>query len=239
MSPIAPDGQPQGTSRRQLLRTGGLGVATTAFLAACTHARKKHPAPPGRSGTPTSTTLVAPTVPTIPPTADQLDEDITLLRTGSSLELEAALLYQTYGPKLSDATWSAAAARFATDHTAIAESFIAATPAKKQVKKPNDWYQTNEVDPISDTLSTDAVILDFFHDLESSLAATYVTAAGTFTTAEWRQRVMTWGSASAARVGVLANGGQGAAPTSATYPLSDLISADGYILSTPAKKTAG
>ena len=232
--------EPSGMSRRQVLRTGTIGAASAAFLAACTHARKKHPAPPGTSGSPVETTLVAPTVPTTQPSAVALDDDITLWRTGTSLELVAAAAYRNIGTKLTDDGWRTIASRWADDHEANAKVFRDATePAKKKVDDPNKYVQEHDIDPILDDLSTDAAILDFFHDLESTLTATYVTAAGTFTAADWRQQVMTFGSASARRVGVLANGGDGAIADAATYPLADLISNDAYVLSTPKKADAG
>lgn len=245
MSPVAPEAaaapadQPQGQTRRQVLRTGAIGVAAAAFLAACTDARKKAHPKAGLSGSPVTTTEVAPSVPTTEPSAAALDEDITLLRTGTSLELLAAEVYRTYGPKLTDETWKSTVARFAADHATAAVTFTDATQANKRITKPNAFVKEHDVDPVAGDLTSDTAILDFFHDLESTLTATYVAAAGTFTSATWRQRVMTFGAASARRVGVLANGGEGAVPDSGLYPGTDLISNDAYVLSTPKKADAG
>jgi len=224
-----------GMSRRQALRTAGIGAAATAFLAAC--GKKGGPAA-GRSGTPTSTTAVAPAVPAKAPTTEDIAMDVTLLRTGTSLELLAAKVYDTYGPKLDDAKWSYAAALFSQHHTAAAGVFNNATPPSKRVSKPNKFVTENTIDPVAETLTTDDAILGLFHDIESTIAATYVSAAGTFTSATWRARVMTLGSASARRVTVLANQGQGGRPEEAFYPLSDLISNDAYVLSEPKKAGA-
>jgi hypothetical protein len=232
--PTTPSSGRHVVSRRQAIVAGTVGAAATAFLASCSTLSATNT---GRSGTPTSTTLVAPTVPRKAPTADALDEDITLLRTGTSLELLVSKVYDTYGPKLEDPAWAAAAVRFSTDHASAAETFQSATVAAKRVDKPNAFFQKNTIDPVEETLTSDAAILDLFHGLESTLAATYVDAAGTFTTAAWRARVMTFASASARRATVLDNGGKGAAPTEALYPLRDLIPALAYELSTP--KPAG
>lgn len=219
-------------SRRQALITGSVGVAAAAFLSACGSGPQA-----GQSGTPTSTTLVAPTVPKKDPTAEALDEDITLLRTGSSLELLVAKVYGEYGDKLGDTALAAAAARFATAHEATARVFTSETPSAKQVTEPNKFLAENTIAPAEATLTSDEAIIALFHDLESTLAATYVDAAGTFTTAEWRARVMTFASASARRATVLANGGNGAVPEDAMYPLRDLIPGEAYVLSTPKAVT--
>lgn len=222
---------PTNPTRRQVLRTGGLGVAAAAFLAAC--GSKEIQA--GQSGAVPSSTSTPPTVPPSAPTTEALAEDTTLLRTGTSLELLAADLYDTYGPKLDDRGWQVQATRLADDHRRAASVFAASTAATKRVDKPNEYVQENDIDPVTDTLIDDDAILGLFRDVESTLVSTYISAAGTFTSAAWRARVMTFGSASARRVTVLANGGEGAIPTDALYPLTDLISNDAYVLAEPKK----
>ena len=226
-------------SRRRVLRTATAGAAA-AFLAACTRARKEPVAKPGQSGSPVQTTLDAPLVPTTAPSAEALEEDVTLLRTGTSLELLAAEVYGELGPKLKDKDWKATAARFQADHEATAQVFNHATEPDKQINKPNQSVQTEFVDPVMSDLKSggDADILDFLRSIESMLTATYVTAAGTFTSADWRFRVMAIGSASARRVGLLGNQGQGLTATGGLYPVTDLISGDAYVLANPKKKAA-
>lgn len=223
------------TSRRQILRTAGIGSAVAAVLAAC----GKEADQAGLSGTPPSSTSTTPPVPQIPATAEQLVMDTTLLRTGTSLELLAVKLYETYGPELEAADWVQQAARFGEDHRSAASSFRASTAAAKRIDKPNDYLQKNDIDPLSGTLTNDDAILGLFHDIESTIAATYVAAAGAFTTAAWRARVMTFGSAAARRASVLGNSGNGVNPTAALFPLTDLISNDAYVLSEPKKADAG
>lgn len=221
-------------SRRHALITGTVGAAAAAFLAACSSATEA-----GRSGTPTTTTEVAPTVPPKQSTEAALEEDVTLLRTATSLELLVAKVYDTYGPKLDDSAWMTTASRFSTDHASAAEVFTAATPAAKRVDKPNKFITENTIDPVEDTLNSDRAILGLFHDMESTLTATYIDAAGTFTEAEWRARVMTFASASARRATVLDNDGDGAAPQDPLFPLNDLIPGDAYVLAEPKKAAAG
>lgn len=216
-------------SRRQALRVAGVGAAATAFLAAC----GKEDIQAGQSGAVPSSTSTTPPVPPTPATAADLNEDTTLLRTGTSLELLVADLYDKYGTKLDDRDWKDRAARFALDHRAAAGSFAASTAASKRIDKPNEYVQKNDIDPIVETLTDDVAILRLFHDTESTLAATYVSAAGTFTSAAWRARVSAFASASARRVTVLADGGRGARPTDALFPLTDLISNDAYVLAEP------
>jgi hypothetical protein len=216
-------------TRRQVLTAGAAGAAT-AFLAACTQARKKAHAKPGTSGAPTSTTTVTPTVPTVKPLPAAIEADQTALRTATSLELVIADAYDTYGPKLESAQWKALASSYSAAHTAAAAIFKTGTkPASAQVDEPNKYVQENTIDPLSDMLTSDNAILDLFHDLESMLTATYITAAGTFTSADWRQRIMSYGGAAARRTGVMDQRGEGGLPDGGLYPLTDLVSNDAYI----------
>lgn len=214
------------TSRRALLRAGGLGVAGAAFLAAC--GQDSGPRS-GLSGSAITTTTVTPEVPVTQPNAASLELDVTTLRTANSLELLAAEAYTTYGKKLTDADLRAAAARFATDHEAAAEVFAADVPSELSTGSPNPYLQANFVDPLAETLTNDAAITSLFNVIESMLTATYIAAAGTFTTAEWRQKVMTYGAASARRSSVFGNGGAGSVPTTALFPLADLIPNKAYL----------
>lgn len=215
-------------TRRQVLRTGTIGLAAAAFLAACS----KEETNGGQSGTPVASTSTPPTVPTLEPTQAALDLDQTVLRTGSSMELLAAEVYTTYGPQLADGDWQDAATRFAADHEDNAKVFRRATQSDKRIDVPNAYLRDTLVTPVEELLTDDEAILDFFRDIESTIAATYVTAAGSFTTAEWRAQVSAFASASARRVAVLGNGGEGQAPDAPLYPLADLVSNDAYVQST-------
>ncbi len=225
---------PSPTSRRQVLRTTGIAAAAAAVLVAC----GKEADQAGLSGTPPVSTSTTPPVPTKPSSTEDLVMDTTLLRTGTSLELLAAKLYDDYGPKLESGEWKQQAERFGEAHRNSAATFQASTAASKRVDKPNKYVLEQGIDPLTSTLTNDAAILSLFHDMESTIAATYVDATGIFTTAAWRARIMTFGAASARRATVLGNGGNGVNPTDALYPLTDLISNDAYVQAEPKKADA-
>jgi hypothetical protein len=223
-------------TRRTVLVTGAVGLAASAFLAAC----GKSDTNPGQSGTPISTTSTIPPVPTTEPSADALEMDQALFRTASSLELLVAETYGKWGPKLGDTELRSLAFRFQGDHTDAAAVFSeASTEEDERTDKPNEYLEENLVGPAADGLVDDGSILDLMAGLESTLAATYVTAAGTFTGTEWRQKVMTFGGASARRSALLANGGAGSAPEEALFPVNDLIPNAAYLLDAAATKAAG
>jgi hypothetical protein len=221
------DSPAPGTSRRQLILTGAFGAAATAFLAACAGTKDNSSA--GQSGADPTTTLAAPDAPLEEATEADLAYNTDLMRTATTLELTAALQYETYGPTLENAEWKANAARFAADHTATAAEFRqATTPAEHRVDNPNEFLQTNTIDPIKDQLTTDGAILNFFAGLESTLAATYIAAVGSYTTTDGRAMFAGFSEAAARRNAVMNNGGVGGPPTSALYPLEDLIPNEAY-----------
>ena len=221
------------TTRRDLLRTGTIGAAAAAFLAACTAKLDQ----PGQSGLDPTTTLVAPTVPLETPSEADKAADLTVLMTMTSVELLASELYGTYGPVLTDAAWAAEAERFATDHGAAAEEHAAATPEDLRVTEPNAVLMESTVAPIEDQLTSDGPILALFAGVERSLAATYLTAVGAFTTREGRASISALGAAAARRAALLGNGGEGIAPTGPLYNTTDLITSNAYI--EPGDTTSG
>jgi hypothetical protein len=216
------------TARRAVLRGGGLGVLGAVFLAACGAEEGRQP---GVSGSPTSTTETPPTVPAIEPTEVDIEEDNVQFQTARTVELLVADVYETYAPRISDAEMRATAERFGADHTAAAEALAAGAPQTEESGRPNEFLIENVVDPIAGSLVDDQAILAFMDDLESALTATYIAAAGILTSEEDRQQMMTYGGASARRVTVLAGGGAQGAPTTALYPLEDLIPGEAYLLS--------
>ena len=207
------------TSRRNLLRVGTVGLGA-AFLAACSKEGPKA----GQSGAPAATTTTPPTPPEEKITSAERVNDNVMLKTGSSLELLVAKAYDDNAKRITSAEWTTEAARMMADHESTATLFSDAVKGNDpRTTKPNEYLQTNLVDPAAGSLVDEATTLTFLASLESMLAATYVSAAGTFTTAEWRQKVMTAGAAAARRAAVLGNGGTGQAPTAPIYPLLDLI----------------
>lgn len=238
MTPIA-DRDAAGTSRRKLLLTGTLGAAATAFLVAC---GTKDESTSGASGVDPTTTLVTPTVPEADPSEADRAAELQDLRTAASLELVVAEAYATYGPDLSDPELAAQAARIADEHTELAAVFndgvaAAVEAARKaavedtpelsddlKVTEPNEWVQTNVIDPVADQMTSDAPILSLMGKLESMLAASYTQVVNEATTAEWRRLWAAIAAGAARRSALLSNGGQGAAPTTALYPSTDAVS---------------
>jgi hypothetical protein len=215
-----------GTTRRGLLVTGGLGAAAAAFLAAC---GTSSDSPSGASGDAPTPTGVAPTAPPPEASADDLQWDITVLRTAASLELLAAQLYRNHGPFLASAEWAAEAKRYALDHTEAARAFNRELTAGLRVTEPNSYLQETSIDPIEADLTSDRAILNMFAGVESSIVATYVTACSTQSTSMRRQLFASYAAPAAARNALLANGGTGQAPDMPLYPLRDLIPNDAYV----------
>lgn len=213
------------TSRRDLLRAGGLGLFATAFLAACGDDTPDE----GVSGLPNTTTLVPPTVPVTEPNEIALADDVVQLKTMQSVELFVSGVYGAYGPKLTDSDLRAAAFRFQTDHAEIADVFGDENGGDEEAAKSNAFLEENLLAPAESSLNADGPILEFLAGLESALAATYVNATGILTEAEWRQRAMSYGAASARRLAVLGDPEQGQAPTEALFPLDDLIPGEAYL----------
>lgn len=222
------------TSRRTLLRTGALGVVGAAFLAAC----GKEDVQAGISGATGSTTIVPPTVPVTQPSELALAEDVVQLSTLASLEILVADTYSKFGPKLSTTELRDTAARFNDAHTQVAEYIRAEADVNDEASTANTYLSENLVDPVSGTLDDDDAILGFMGQLESTIVATCCNAAGILTQAEWRQRVMTFGAASARRAAVLAGPDGAGAPTVPLYPLDDLIPGDAF-LGTPEEEAEG
>ena len=216
---------PDSASRRSLLRAGGVGLFAAAFVAACGKDEKQA----GVSGLAATTTSIAPSVPVTQPSEVALEENRTQLRTAQSVELLVAGVYGQFGPKLADAELRDAAFRYQTDHAAVAAVFGEADDETDESKKANAYLLANVVAPIEGSLVDDAAIANFMADLESALTATYINATGILTDAEWRQRIMSFGAASARRVAVLGSGGTGLAPTESLYPLDDLIPGDAFL----------
>lgn len=208
-------------SRRQALRIAGIGAAA-GLLAAC---GTKDESKAGISGKTPNTTLVPPTVPVPSASEADLDNELTNLRTATSLELVAAATYASYGPKLTDPERVAAAARFAEDHTALAEEFSGAINNEQdRITEPNAWVQENLIDPVASLITNDGAISNLFSEIESMLTATYVAYTPESTTGEWRGRFATIAAASARRSALLGNSGNGAPPALALYTNTDQVS---------------
>ena len=122
------DGASTMSSRRALLKAGGVGVLTTAFLAACADDK-----PAGVSGTPAPETSVPPTVPPKAPTEAQLLQVQVELRTLASVELAVANAYDAHGSKITEAGLVPLVSRLGDEHRDAAEALIGLTDAKEAV----------------------------------------------------------------------------------------------------------
>lgn len=223
-------------TRRQLLRTGALGAAAAAFLASCSGGDD---GTAGMSGTPGTEASVPPTVPPYTPKESDLANNQMLLRTSTSLELFAAMVYEEYGPKLTNEEWKTHAARFAVDHAAAADVFAEATDPAERIDEPNEWMITNSLEPVEPDLIDDSAILTYLQGVESSLTATYIATVGQWVDEddqdEWRFNYAAYASAAARRDALLGNDGEGKAPTSALYPPTNLIPGEAYMVTPPSE----
>lgn len=212
------------TSRRSLLKAGGLAAAGAAVLAACSPDHQKV----GVSGEPAPATSTPPTLPPAKQTAAITAADQSQLHTLASVETLVSEVYAKNADTVTDTEFRDAAVRFGKDHEEAAKALVAATEDK--VAPPaNEELRTAMVDPVMGTLNSQENILSFMRDLESTLTATYLTAAGVLSKGSDRQLVMTYGAACARRVAVLGNGGKGEMPLTAKFPTDDLIPGSAYL----------
>ena len=168
-------------ARRQVLRLGGLGVATATVAAACgEHARGQV----GRVGTAATTTTLPEAVVT----------NVALLRTASGMEHSIIAVYdQIIGKSdLLDAKYTDMATRFRDDHTAAAKTIedlttgaggeawscgnpkfddVIVNPVMTRITKGADATTTAKAIDASDDPHRD--ILNFIHALESLGGAMY------------------------------------------------------------------
>ena len=223
------DAPETGTTRRQLLRTGALGAAAAAVLAACGTTDESKP---GESGVSPSADEVTPTVPLQAASPSEIRNNQTLLRTAASLELLAAEAYNGWGSNL-DAEGQADATRWETDHLAAADEFNALLPSDLTVDEPNQVMLEDFVQPIEQDLIDARSTYDFFHVLESTLAATYVVAVGEYVPEgpEDQERTIfaEHASSAARRATVTGNAGQGLEPADALFDTVDLIPNAAYL----------
>lgn len=222
--------------RRSFLRIGGVTVAGAAVLAACgkedtkgSQSGSTKPAPTTAAGG--STTATPTTAP--PPTSEDKKTDLELLRTATSLELLAVVVYGKAAPLVKDKDIVSVATLFARQHSDHAKQLQGATlesfGADKVYKKPNPVVKKNLVDPALPTLKTDADILRFAMALEDAAAATYVTAAGLLSTPALRQAIMAIGGVEARHSAILAHVLNETVPTKAFWDTKDAVSSDAFV----------
>jgi hypothetical protein len=228
IDPITADTVPASAlpTRRAALRTGGLGVLTAAFLAACGSEDRQ----PGVAGAPPPTTATPPSAPPFEPNELDLEADDVQLQTLRTLELLVVEVYEEQGSELSGDD-AELAERFRSAHVDAAEDLAEGAPQTEESSQPNTVVRETVVDPILPSLTSDRAVLDFMAQMESALTATYINAVGIHTEMEWRQRMAAHADACARRSAALAGGGEAGAPTAALFELDDLIAGEAYLLS--------
>ena len=203
---------PRSASRRDVLRIGGLSVATAAIISACgEHERGQV----GRVGA----------VPTTVKLPDAPVTNVTLLRTASSLEHSIINVYNQIIGKtnLLDPRYNEMFTRFRDDHVADAKVFEDLTtaaggtawtcsnpklddtimnPVLNRVTKPTPATTTSKAIKPSDDPHRD--MLNFAHGLESMGAATQQALVALFTDPALRAKAMTVGARAARHAALLA-----------------------------------
>lgn len=208
------------TSRRNVLRLGGLGLGA-AFLAACSDAQ-----PAGISGVP-PTTDDAPVLPVRPATDKQVQDAQLQIQTMASLELLAAQVYREHGSSVQHPELSPIVAGLAAVHSSAADAVSALADDPVDVE-PNVALDEILVQPRLKMLSTETGsllsrgVLSLLRDIESTLTATYINSVGVVLEPATRKALMAHGAACARRVTLLSAGGEGRLPD-AMYPPTDLV----------------
>jgi len=188
-----------GSARRRVLAMGGV-AAGAAVLAAC---KPKHTLNVSRSGANITTTSIAGFV----------YDNITLLRTASSIEVLAVAAYQAAldSGVVKDPAIGDAAKLFQSHHREHAALFqnltqqLGGTP----YDQPNPTLFSTTVKPVADGLTqgkkTQADVIDLAYALETTAAATYQQFTDYFTTAALRAAIMSVGGVEARHAAVMAS----------------------------------
>lgn len=210
------------TSRRDLLKLGGLGLAGAAFLAACSDST-----PVGISGGTPPSTEDAPVLPVRPATEAQIRDADLQVKTMASLAALTARVYREQGSKISHDQIGPLTGRFATAHDEAAAALQALSEAGG-TPEANPELDAVLVQPRLKMLSTETGgllsrgVMGLLRDLESTLTASYIEAVNVVLEPEVRKALMAYGGASARRVTLLSGNGEGRLPE-ALYPPTDLV----------------
>lgn len=183
-------------SRRRLLRVGGASIAAAAVFAACRVGGDDEVAGGG---------------------ADRATgTDLEILRTASSLDHAAAVVYTTAldSDLVATATVGEALARFRRDHREHADLFERATAdaGGEPFTSPNPVVMES-IEPGLGTLDDEAAVLGIVLDVEVLLAHSYQAVIGSFGDPSFDGAVMSVGGSEARHATVLAQLlGRAAAP---------------------------
>lgn len=179
-------------NRRTFFKLGGVTLAGAAVLASCSSSGSSAKSPVATGGATTT------------PTGAAADTDLSILRTGTSLEILSVDVYnQALGlgvvktPAIVDA-----AKMFADQHDQHAKLLQASTKdlGGTPWEKTNDYVMKNVVTPALPGLKTEEDVVKFARELENMAAATYTAATGMLSTPDLRKAAMSIGGVEARHV---------------------------------------
>lgn len=227
--------------RRGFLKIGGLTIAASAFMVACSNdgSSSSKPSGPGGGGTTGTVAAGGP--------AEAATTDATLVLTAESIEQLAIATYQKAidSGLLKTAAVLDVARYFQAQHRDHA-GLLAATATKmgqKVTGQPNPYLQQTFVDPALEVLKDEAGVLELAVGLEKAAAESYTFAGGVFSVAPLRQAIMTIGGIEARHLAVLYHV-QGTSPvpvpfmkTDEAVPKDSLINPTGTVTPYPPTTT--
>ena len=156
-------------------------------LAACADHSAKPQVPEGGDATPTTVTIAPPPV-----------DDVTLLRTASSIEV---LAVEVYGLALDSGLLTTpaiadAAKLFQSQHREHAALFEAATTEAggEPYTEANPYLHPQVVDTILPSVANEADVVNLALELEDTAGGSYQVFASMFTTPELRQTIQSVGA---------------------------------------------
>ncbi len=184
-----------GIHRRRFIQLGGVTIASAAILAACDDGDDDDDAAPGGDGDGNGGGKRA------------SDTDITILRTASSLEELAIVVYQTAidSGLVTTTAVADAAMLFQGQHQEHAALFEGATEdaGGEAFTDPNPAVM-DQLQPAIDALTDETGVVQLAYDLENVAAQTYQSAVGAFTDASFNVATMSVGGVEARHAAVLA-----------------------------------
>ncbi|HEX7169090.1 MAG TPA: ferritin-like domain-containing protein [Acidimicrobiales bacterium] len=190
------DAATDGLHRRGFLRIGGIGIASAAIFAAC-----------GTDDDDSGATAKDAVEDAADEEGEASENDLTILRTASSLELVAVEVYQQAidSGLLTTTALKDAATLFQRHHTDHAELFQGATKelGGEAFEKPNPVV-LRSLEPRLAGLTDERSAVQLAYDLETAAAATYVSAAGSFDAGKLNRTAMSVGGIEARHAAVLA-----------------------------------
>lgn len=193
-------------TRRQFLRIGGLTVAGSAILVACSDDDDDAATTSTTGAAAGSSTTGAPeTTPTTEAAATE--QDLTLLRTAQSIEVLAIDAYQAAVDSglVETAAIADAAVLFQEQHRDHAGAIEATTMSLggEPYTEANPYLQENVVGPALEAVTDELAVVTLALDLEDVAAQTYALAGGVLSTPTLRQTIMSIGSVEARHAAVL------------------------------------